>query len=177
MDRGDFAEGGRACPVCYERFELGQRTVDDGSSDGERVVVFGCCHGICRACDARLREMGDARCPVCRAERVEPLPNDHHRLIQMSQTFRKKALHRLDAPALSPRACAVLRSYAPPILVLVNDRTASAAEVLGRPRLPMHLQRRMRVHMDKGVLCMRTRMSMSMRVRCPCACACACAWS
>tara|TARA_B110001452_G_scaffold161034_1_gene134039 strand:- start:557 stop:4195 length:3639 start_codon:yes stop_codon:yes gene_type:complete len=46
----------------------------------------------------------------------DPTPSGHHRIQQMCQTFRKKAIPR-SAPLLAPNACAVLRSYAPSVLV------------------------------------------------------------
>ena len=41
----------------------------------------------------------------------------HYCVIEMQQTHRKKAVNRIGTPALSPQACAVLRSYAPSVLI------------------------------------------------------------
>ena len=50
---------------------------------------------------------------ACSAERM---PTGHYNVLEMRQTFRKKALSR-GMPALTPQALAVLRSYAPPVLL------------------------------------------------------------
>lgn len=46
----------------------------------------------------------------------DPTTTGHHRIQQMCQTYRKKAIPRT-VPVLAPDACAVLRSYAPSVLV------------------------------------------------------------
>ena len=58
-------EAGQAeCPVCLEPFGGTARTQTRAS-----VASFQCDHRFCRACDARLLEHQDHRCPVCRAAR------------------------------------------------------------------------------------------------------------
>ena len=73
---GDITEGGRKCIVCFESFVTRRRTVHDGASERVRVKPFLCAHDLCAVCDEALKERGNGRCPVCREERQESLPND-----------------------------------------------------------------------------------------------------
>jgi hypothetical protein len=50
------------CPICYGEFEQGAHT------DRARSA-FPCGHSICRACDVRMAEVNDHRCPTCRTPR------------------------------------------------------------------------------------------------------------
>ena len=60
------------CPICFESVRT-------------KFEPFQCYHGLCRACDARMRQTSDNRCPVCRAPRkgmskedAEPSPERNH---------------------------------------------------------------------------------------------------
>jgi hypothetical protein len=48
------------CPVCFHPMQA--RTV---------ARPFGCSHPLCRACDRRMFQGHDDRCPICRAERTD----------------------------------------------------------------------------------------------------------
>lgn len=67
------------CPVCLEPFgsRVRRRTVARGVPErAEKVFPFECGHALCVGCDGKMCERGDGRCPLCRAERTEPLGND-----------------------------------------------------------------------------------------------------
>ena len=60
--------------MCLESFQ--GVTVEDRPPEARQSLPFHCRHAVCERCDAQLRERGDGRCPVCRAERLERLDND-----------------------------------------------------------------------------------------------------
>lgn len=62
--------GGGECPICFNEFGRGARTV---------VCPFECNdHAICRACDATMYRRHDDRCPVCRAPRLVSAARARH---------------------------------------------------------------------------------------------------
>lgn len=71
---------------------------------------------------ADVAEKGDVIVTSSVFERVQDaceaqkMPNGHHCVVEMQQTFRKKALPR-GVPALTPQTLAVLRNYVPPVLL------------------------------------------------------------
>lgn len=75
-ESADVTQGGQACVVCFERFVPASRTVRNGATQHVRVKPFLCRHDVCGVCDEALKARGNGRCPSCREERVERLPND-----------------------------------------------------------------------------------------------------
>ena len=61
-----------ACSVCLEDFPdpLPMGDVASPAAAGR----FRCRHSVCQKCDARLQRHADPRCPLCRAPRMQWVP-------------------------------------------------------------------------------------------------------
>ena len=90
MDRFEYFAAGPALKECF--------TAADAAETGDVIVTSSVFEHVQHACSAERMSTG------------------HYNVVEMRQTFRKKALSR-GMPALTPQALAVLRSYAPPVLL------------------------------------------------------------
>ena len=90
MDRFEYFAAGPALKECF--------TAADAAEKGDVIVSSSVFEHVQHACSAERMSTG------------------HYNVVEMRQTFRKKALSR-GLPALTPQALTVLRSYAPPVLL------------------------------------------------------------
>jgi class 3 adenylate cyclase len=94
-DRFEYFAAGPALKECFSAADVAEK--------GDVIVA-----------SSVFEQVRDA----CQAERMQ---DGHYCVMAMRQTFRKRALNRVCTPALTPQALAVLRSYAPPVLLHASE--------------------------------------------------------